>query len=78
MAYRTNDGVVLHSLDAADVVAELRKISNTPTESDSAFMLESSNRIWLKLERRVRHREPAAFVHDLLAIGLLFDDDNAD
>jgi hypothetical protein len=69
--YRTNDGQVLKTISAAEVVSELHGLSFSPCADDQEFMVQTAERVSVQFEKRVRSDSPEHFVEDLIAAGLL-------
>ncbi len=78
MTYRTNDGQSLHATRPKAVVKELHKASHTPEKDDQAFMKVTASRVRLQFDKRVRTDSAEHFVQDLLQIGLLIDETDAE
>lgn len=74
---RTQDGLELiaRSDDPINVVNELRATSRRPGRSRAEFMQLAAGRAKLQTGKPIRSDSAEHFVADLLAAGLLIDDD---
>jgi hypothetical protein len=69
--YLTEDGKRLLASDEADLVAQLRVRSFTPSDDFHGFMRDVAIRAKLQTGHDVRCDSPENFVADLIAAGLI-------
>lgn len=71
--FKTIDGATFKAEDEADLVTQLRKDcdTRTPTATDRQFMNEAAFRATVQTGFIVRDDDPANFVGDLIAAGLV-------
>jgi hypothetical protein len=70
--FLTDDGKEFLARDEADLVAQLRASSFTPSSSPDAFMRDVADRARFQDQRiALRSDTPENFVSDMLAAGLL-------
>jgi hypothetical protein len=73
--YITNDGHHLVGENPVEIVRELHKISWTPADNDRAFMRQTAERASFSMGKQIRWHNVDVFVQDLLANGLLVEED---
>jgi hypothetical protein len=75
---RTNDGQPIRSNQPADIVKELHKLSDAPSESDRSFMRDTAARVQRQFGKKIRHDCAEHFVTDLVGVGLLIEEEAAE
>lgn len=66
----TNDGMTLDGT-AAEIVARLAEVAETPSATVSAYMQDVASRVMLWNRSPVRTRDPGKFLYDLQDAGLI-------
>jgi hypothetical protein len=74
----TNDGMSLLGQTAAEQIDLLHATSFSPCPNRRKFMAEVASRVLLQTGRRVRTSTPEMFIEDLLAAGMLREEDEGD
>lgn len=71
---RTNDGIILMGSSPEELVEDLMRQSFDAPKSAVVFMRQAADRALLHTGKRVSTASASAFIHDLLAAGLLVEE----